>query len=152
MKRGVHYLSEEPKLRVGLRGLSGFFFFRLFGLSACTQFGLLALVAASRTLRGCDDINDDFAVVLAALWACAVREARGATFALREALTRYSVVVAPHCGLRAILAHSDYHIEADYTDFESTCNLEQNVARCISESPQRAIAERCEAVPYPLWT
>jgi len=64
-----------------------FFFFRFFGLAARAQFGLLALLPSRGALGGGNDINDDFAVVLAALRAGAVRKARGATFTLGEALT-----------------------------------------------------------------
>lgn len=129
MKRGVHYLSEEPKRGSSLRSLSCLFFFCLFRLTACAQFCLLTLLTACSALRSSDDINDNFTVVLATLWACTVRKASGATFTLGEALTRNSVVAAPHCGLGTILAHSDYHMWADYTDFEPTRNREQKLAR-----------------------
>ena len=135
-----------------LRDLRGLFFFFLFRLTTGAEFGLLALLSARGALSCRNDINDYFAVVFAASWACAVREACGATFALCEALPRNSVVAAPLCGLGTILAHSDYHMCADYTDFEPTRNREQKLARWISESPHRAIADRWDAVPYPLWT
>src|SRR3990167_4424915 len=94
---------------VALCGCRRLLFFRFVGLAALAQFGLLALLAARGAFGHGDDINDDFAVVLAALRACAVREPRGAAFALRETLARNSMVAAPHCGLGTVPAHPDYH-------------------------------------------
>lgn len=47
-----------------------FFFVGICGLSAFTKFFLLSGVAALIALGAADDINDDTAVVLAALYAC----------------------------------------------------------------------------------
>lgn len=93
----------------GLGGCRRLFLFCFLRLAAFAQFGLLALLPPRGAFGRSDDINDDFSVVLAAHRACAVRDARGTTFAGCQTLACNSVVAAPHCGLGTILAHSDYH-------------------------------------------
>ncbi len=89
--------------------LRSFFLLRFVCLAACPQFCKFALLAtcSARGLR--DDIDNDFSVVFATLWTCAVSHASSATLTLRETLTRNSVVTPPLRGLGTILAHSDYH-------------------------------------------
>jgi len=99
-----------PSVAVALRGGGGrFLFLRFVGLARGAQFRLLALLTPCRAFGCRNDIDDDLAVVLAALRAGSVRNAGRATFALREALACDSVMAPAFTGLRAIDAHSYYH-------------------------------------------
>ncbi len=74
--------------RGGDLGLRGFFFFRFGSLSARPQLRLLALGAPCLAARARNDIHNNAAVVLAAIRACAMRNAQSTALALSESLTR----------------------------------------------------------------
>lgn len=88
----------------------GLFFFSLGGLSALAQLGLLAFGATGIALGARDDINNHAAVVLAAIGARAMRDAKSAAVAGRHPHAFEAMVRAPLGGLGAIPTHSYYHI------------------------------------------
>ena len=92
-------------LRVDLR----FFFCRA---AACFEFGVFSFETALLTLRARDDIDDDLAVVFAALGACMMRAAHRAALTTHGARRHERVVGAPLGGFRSVATHSYYHIGA----------------------------------------
>ena len=79
-----------------------------------TKVGVLALGATRNTLSTGNDIDDDLAVVFAAVGAGAMRDAQGTAFALRKAHAANGVMTTAFSRLGMIATHSDYHISGLY--------------------------------------
>ena len=86
-----------------------FFFCRA---AARFEFSIFTLQTALLTLRARDDIDDDLAVVFAALGACMMRAAHRAALTTHGARRHERVVGAPLGGFRSVATHSYYHIGA----------------------------------------
>lgn len=83
--------------------------FLLHFMTGCTERFFAALEAARFACRATGDIEDDFAVVFAAIGACTVRLAERTAFATDGTRGDQSVMASAFCGLRPVAAHSDNH-------------------------------------------
>jgi hypothetical protein len=82
--------------------------------TALTERRFFALRAARDTFFACDDIDNDAAIVLAAVGAGAMSDAEFAAFAAGKAHALDCMMGTAFCRLGAVAAHADYHGQ-DYT-------------------------------------
>ena len=113
-KEQVKKVTQKGKTLCG----GGFFFFcpclraarrRVGGLTAFAQLGLFSFGAAGFLLGAGDDVDDDAAVVFAALRARTVGDSERAAFTRGEAAGLDSMMRTPLGGLGTVATHSDYH-------------------------------------------
>lgn len=91
------------------RKLLSRFFFLLYIVTGCAKRFFMTLLTTRIASCTTCNINDRLAVVAAARSACAVWDAKRATFALCCTSGDQSVMASAFRGLRPVAAHSDYH-------------------------------------------